>query len=143
VCQQHEACNLTTLCDRPERLQLRGVAVREFRLWRGIRARGSYSGSEGRELELLTSPVRASDSASVARTSAPIERLLFVGTQWPVAFACPTMPAARHGTVPYAHCNHDAPRRMAVDATVRNGRPNHHFASGPWQRLRAYACAHN
>ena len=78
-------------------------------------------------LELPTASVRASGSASVRWTRAPIERLLFARTQWPVAFACPTMPAARQGTVPDAHCNHDAPRRMAEDTTVRNGRPHHHF----------------
>ena len=117
--------------EHPERLQLRGVAVLEFTLWRKIHAGGSYLGGQGRELELPTAPVGASGSAPVARTSAPIKPLLFIGTQWPVAFACPTMPAARPGTLPYAHCNHDAPRRMAEDATERNGRPHHHFASSP------------
>jgi hypothetical protein len=94
--------------------------------WPRCRSRPTAAG-----LELPTAPVRASGSASVAWTSAPIERLLFAGTQWPVAFACSTMPTARHGTVPYAHCNHDAPRRMAEDATVRNRRLHHHFASSP------------
>ena len=36
--------------------------------------------NDGRELQLRTAPVRSSGSASVAWTSAPIERLLFAGT---------------------------------------------------------------
>ena len=105
-------------------------SIPEFTLWRGIHA-CKYHGGEGCELQLLTAPVRASDSASVAWTSAPIERLLFVGTQWPVALACPTMPAAGHGTVPNAQCNYHARRRMAEDATVGNRRPHRHSYSGP------------
>jgi hypothetical protein len=80
------------------------------------------------QLDRATAPVGARRPASVSRTTATIEYLVFVLAQRPVALARPTLPAARYGTVPDAQRNDNRSRGTAEDAPARNGRPDHHLA---------------
>ena len=102
------------------------------RIWRGRMTIFPLMHSGVSELlfAISTAPVGASHSAAIPRTCTAIERLLLVRAQRPVARACPTMPAARHSTVPDAHCNYNGAGRMAEDAPARNGRPHHHLSNG-------------